>query len=227
MVALVIGINYHGGLDSTRASVAKVMPFLKVKPPEAQKPEVQALPREIPQAEMTALNRDALGRLNEQLEEKSKACKAREEDLRVREFQLETWESRIAIDREDLKREYDRRDAELKAEKLKLEKEGTRIAQESARLENRVILFTQEERESLKRAAAVVEKMEPEKAAEAVTKMWQGGQDTRDTAVKELSLVNQRNAAKILDAIQDPAVKADMMERLSFLRPQGQKVATQ
>lgn len=152
------------------------------------------------------------------------AVKAAQLDELVAELQdaKKTYEDKSARLADQEKRINDglamlkQRSDELSALEMRLIEPLRRIKEEQAKLDSSRILVAQQEKANLKKLAATYEKMDPAKAGITIEKMC--GSSQQDDAVRILSLMTDRAAAKLLSAISDPALVAKLTEMLKRVK---------
>ncbi len=214
---LVVAINARGGVSGSYEGVQKIPvlgSLLKVKPPA----EESALPRAAgpdPRS-MPFLHADAsqrLARLADELELKIAEYESRLTQLKRQARELEAWESQLKLERDNLREHFGNEKEQLAALRRELEQEAKQL--EAAR-----IAIKQEEQSNLTATAQIYDKMASEQAAKILMEMYAEGE--QDTVVKLLSLMQQRSAAKALEAVPDPKISAQITEKLQKVsRPSG------
>jgi len=86
-------------------------------------------------------------------------------------------------------------------------------------IQQSLILVSATERANLKRVAAVYDKMTADASSRIFTEMVKSKRV--DDAVKLLSYMQERSAAKLLAAISDPAMAAELSDRLKRVKEEG------
>ncbi len=210
LISLAMLVNARGGLPSERAGVAQ-LPLIgglfEVQgsepegpppgPPDEEKPPRMSFLRYAPQAR--------LQELAQELSVKRSEYDSRLLRLDRRDRELHVWEQQLEKERENLRKTFEARRREL----ARREEE---ISRRQAELQAFTIKLEEAEEKNLKTAAEIYGKMEPTRAADFFTEMYGAGQE--DTVVKIVYLMRERDAAKVLGALQDATITADITERL-------------
>ena len=226
LAGFVAGVNALGGLPHSFSSVTElpvVGKFVKVR----QKPE--------PSEESSAgdsqkqddsvdepdsmpflglASDDKLRRLCRELERTSAELSAKEEELRQREVELTAWEEELSERRESLL-------AEFRERKKELEKARQDAEQAKRQLEKLRMVISTKKEENLENTADIYSSMDAEQAAEILKAAYES--DKEKTVVKLLYLMRERNAAETLAAFGDPALSAEITEKLSYVEEQQQQ----
>ena len=138
----------------------------------------------------------------------------REEKRRSRE--LDAWERQLVAEREALRERFGKEKTELVA--LRAELAGL-----DAALSTRETLIVQAEASNLDQIAKIYAKMEPTQAAAVLAQMYSSGEE--ELVVKVVHLMQERSAAKVLEAMTDPLVSAQITEQLKTVRHDESKGA--
>jgi flagellar motility protein MotE (MotC chaperone) len=215
MVALIAVVNARGGLDPAHPGLSRV-PLLgalvKVRQPAPEQgPQQQAPAAQAGAAgagDMSFLRFGSESRLTE-LAQELEAKKA-EYDSLIRQTQrrtreLEAWEKQITVERDALRDKFE-------AEKKDLATQSQQLAQKDAVLSALQLKIDDDEAANLKVTAGIYDKMDPEQAAKILTQMCSSGKE--DNAVKIISLMEDRSAAKTLESFTDAKLSAQITEQL-------------
>ncbi len=215
LAALVVVTNVRGGLDPSRAGLKKVPligALVKVKPTptevEAKRQEAVApADKQVPNG-MSFLRFGAESRLTtlaDELEAKKAEYDALLQESQRRARELEAWEKQLKVERDALRDKLEKEKEDLAAERTELDLKETELAAAQLKID-------QNEAANLKATAAIYDKMAPEQAAAILTQMYSG--DQQGTAVKIISLMQDRTAAKALESFTDAKVGAEITEQL-------------
>jgi len=182
---------------SAAADVAKkgVAGEGKADAPDTEAPEMPTA--HLGEKHLMALVRQVRGKLDD--------CRQREKDLAAQQ-------RRLQVAREDLRKEAQHLEtlrARLAAATAKLKE--TRSALEKARLEVRA-----DEQRNLKHTAEIYDSMDPQAAADVIQDMCKNQQE--EDAAKVLHFMTERSAAKLLAAITDPTLVADLCRKMKRIR---------
>ncbi len=217
LATMVVVVRMRGGLGPEQAGLAKVplvgglFPLREApEEPTGEPEEAEGLEpgRELPFVRFGTEAR--LRRLAEQLTEKKSEYDAALMQLNRRERELESWEGQLQEERDTVLKKFTKRRQEL--ESLREE-----LNQRERELDAREIKLEQAEESNLKGAAEIYGKMAPDRAAEILTEMFVS--DQKETVVKIIYLMNDRNAAKVLESLETPQMGAEITERLKHVIP--------
>ncbi len=111
----------------------------------------------------------------------------------------------MKVERDALRTKMEKEKEDLAAERTELDQKETALAAAQLKVD-------QNEAANLKATAAIYDKMAPEQAAAILTQMYSGGQ--QGTAVKIISLMQDRTAAKTLESFTDAKIGAEITEQL-------------
>lgn len=213
--ALVVLVNARGGLSPSHAGV-KRMPLLgaliEVKPAKpAQEPgspgeQGEGQPREMPYLRYGSAS--TVSRMVEELELKKTEYEALLRGLERRAAELEAWEKQLKVERDRLREQFTEDKEELAALRA-------RLRRKEQELDARQVAIEQEEEQNLAATAAIYDRMASERAAEILMEMYSEGQ--QEAVVKIVHLMQQRTAAKALEAFPDPKIGAQITERLQHI----------
>jgi len=171
----------------------------------------------------------------EELLRYSLGLKSREEGLTRREKDLERRQSQVAIVLGDIQGEQQEMDGlraqvkdqltsvesmlnQLATERQEFETKRTEAADELKKLDTTKQEASDAERENVKKMSAWFQSMEPEKAATVLKELANDGK--LDLAVQMLSNFEERDASKILSAIEDTTLTVQLAEAFrSYKKP--------
>jgi flagellar motility protein MotE (MotC chaperone) len=142
--------------------------------------------------------------------------------LRDREVRLERRAAQMDIILRDLQAQRDAVDALLKQVAIELKAAAARNSELEAKasdLEKQKVDLTAAERKNIERIASMYDSMAPESAAPILRQMADSGR--LDTAVKVLSQMKERQAARVLAELGDPALAAQLIDRMRVLKAQN------
>ncbi|KPK66175.1 MAG: hypothetical protein AMK73_00785 [Planctomycetes bacterium SM23_32] len=206
-------VGMRGGLGASHAKLARlplIGGMLKVQPePESeaqqQSPPDEPLPegRDVPFLRFGPQER--LKRLVEELQAKQTEHETAVRELERRARELDAWESQLTAERDALR-------ARFTTEKEELVGLKEDLARRQAELDARQVLIAQTEEANIKKTAEIYAKMAPERSSELLTAMYGDGQ--QDTVVKIIYMMQDRSAAKALEAITDPKIGAEITQAL-------------
>lgn len=128
--------------------------------------------------------------------------------LERRSRELDAWERQLKEERDILRARFGKEKRELTALKDEL-------ARTEAALAARRILIDASEEANLKKTAEIYGKMAAASAAQVLTEMYGSGQ--QETVVKIVYLMQDRSAAKMLEAMTDPKMTAQITEQLKLV----------
>ncbi len=146
-----------------------------------------------------------LQQLTQELDAKRAEYETALREVQRRSRELDAWEKQVTEERDGLRDAFDKERQELTQLKDELGRKEAELAQ-------RQVLVQQGEEANLKKTAEIYGKMAPERAAQMLTQMFNSGQ--QDTVVKIIFLMQDRSAAKTLEAISDAKVGAQITEKL-------------
>lgn len=213
-IGFVVLVKVRGGLDPSHTTLAKlplVGSLVRPEPPAAAQPAGQAgatsaeLPggREVPFLRFGPEAR--LQRLTQELEAKQKDYETAAHDLERRAHEMEAWERQLTEERDTLRTSL----AKEKADAAQLQ---TDLDRKQSELAGRQLQIEEAEQANLKKTAEIYGKMSPDKSAQILTEMYTKGQ--QDTVVKIVYLMQDRSAAKTLEAMTDSKIGAQITESL-------------
>ena len=179
-------------------------------PPAGDQKAEQDQAGESPLAQMESLTPK-----QRQLEELIRDVRNRIEELRHQGRRLDEREKRVRIAQQELNKEAQG----LANLRVQLAAPLIRLDEMIKELDNSRLKITAEERVSLKRTAKIYEKMESEKGAEILVAMCGGRQF--DDAVKIISYMSDKAAARILENITDKTLGPRIIEGMKKVREEG------
>jgi flagellar motility protein MotE (MotC chaperone) len=229
IAALFFGLSagvslYLQGLKSTspekpgEAAALPAFPTAATAPaPTASKTPIR--PPFVPEAE-------AMAQAAARQRDKEEALKKREQQLAVKQKYLEMIFQDIKSEQTGVDELRKQLSAELEAAAKKVadvEKKSKELQQERQETKKKVDDATKTlteydglETDRIKQVAGMYDTMAPESAAKILQTLAEGG--NLETAIKILSHMKERQAAKILAEIRDPVLAAQMLERLKGLK---------
>ena len=146
-----------------------------------------------------------LQRLTQELEAKRADYETALRDVQRKQRELGAWEKQMSEERDTLK-------AAFTKEKEDLGQLKDQLARKETELNGRQVAIDQGEEANLKKTAEIYGKMSPERAAQILGEMYTSGQV--ETVVKILYLMQDRSAAKTLEAMTDTKVGAQITDKL-------------
>ncbi|AWM37677.1 hypothetical protein GobsT_43110 [Gemmata obscuriglobus] len=81
------------------------------------------------------------------------------------------------------------------------------------------------ERQNLIKLAAIYDAMTPEGAAPNIKSMAESGAGKLEQVAQIMMLMKERNAARLMEALNDPALVAQLMDKMRLLRAQNTAIA--
>ncbi len=141
--------------------------------------------------------------------------------VRDREARVERRAAQIDIILRDLQVERDSVEALIKQVALELKMatvRNTELESKATDLEKRKVELDVSERKNIERIAGMYDSMAPESAAPILRQMADSGR--MDTAVKILAQMKERQAARVLAELGDPALAAQLLDRLRGFKAQ-------
>lgn len=163
----------------------------------------------------------------------SALLRTEQDRLKLREVSLEKSQERVNLVYEDIRAQQreiaglhtqirdtltqgERLLTEIEGRRGELNKEKDKAATELKDLENKRTSLEEEELTNLKQVAKWLEKMSPDKAAEFLRVMSNDGK--MDMAVQLLRLIEERYAAKILEAADDATLVVQWTDMLKTIK---------
>ncbi|MFO8006459.1 MAG: hypothetical protein R6V05_01845 [Candidatus Brocadiia bacterium] len=222
-VSAVVTVNVLGGLPPGQARLAEaplVGGLLKVRQPaeedtaegeQAQGPQ-QPAGRRVPFLRFGPEAR--LNTLAQELEAKKKEYDSLLRKLERRGAELDAWEGQLEKEREAVRTRFVEERAAL--DELRAELDGRR-----RQLDALQVRISEAEESNLKKTADIYSKMSPQKAAQILAQLYGDGET--ETVVKIIYLMQDRSAAKALEAITDPKMSADITQRLKSITETNQE----
>lgn len=99
-------------------------------------------------------------------------------------------------------------------------------AEKMQQIKHERVEIDQEHMDNTKRLSQWIQSMDPEKAAEVLKSMANDGPEQQGIVVQILRNLEEREAAKILSAIDDPKLVQQLIEKFRNLKPPPAKTAT-
>lgn len=179
-------------------------------------------------------NREETTHLVNNLRDRMKAVREREEQLNSRQKQLELIYQDIRGERNVLDEMRKQVSDEMKALSDKmtsvdrrigdLEQQRQTVTKNLADTQKRQMDIDGNERKNLDRMATMYDSMQPESAARILQQLADSGR--LDTGVKLLAQMKERQAAKVLAELPDAALAAQLLEKMRNLKRPSPNVAT-
>ncbi len=164
---------------------------------------------EMPEAATARLGEKHLMALVRQVRAKLDDCRQREKDLAAQQRRLD-------VARDDLRTEAQH----LETLRARLASAAARLKETRTALEETRLAVRADEQKNLKHTAEIYDVMDAEAAADIIQNMCKNQQD--DDAAKILHFMRERSVAKLLAAIADPALVADLCRKMKRIREPGQ-----
>jgi flagellar motility protein MotE (MotC chaperone) len=169
---------------------------------------------------------EEIARMTSELRTRLAAVREREEQLAARKKQIELIQEDIRGERSTLDELRTQVKSELDAlneaiqgvekQRSNLDEERQKIGKTTQQMENRLLHLQKEEHDNLKKMSGMYNSMAPESAARILQNLADTGK--METAVKVLSLMQERQAAKVLAELTDAGLAAQLVEKLKGLR---------
>lgn len=211
---LIVAVRMRGGVSNGLARVPLVG-GLVASEAGAEGDTAAPAVAERPKREATFLRfgpEAKLDRLADELQAKQAEWDDALRELERRARELDAWERQVKEERDLLRTTFGKAQEQLAQQKDEL-------ARREADLAASQVALTQAEQANLKQTAGMFGKMDPQKAAEILTTMFGGGQS--ETVVKLFHLMTDRCAAKVMEAVVDPQMSAQITERLKQVVSEG------
>lgn len=200
--------------------------------PALREPSARATPSpSLPPAVRPPYNPEAEGavQIATSLKERLDAVHAREEQLNSRQQNLELIfqdlrSERTSIDDKrrqvtNLLKAVEEKMTDLDRKASELEQKRQETTKEAKQLKKNVTEYQGQEKERIKQVASMYDTMEPASAAKILQTLADSG--NLDTAVKILASMRERQAAKVLAELGDPALAAQLVDKLKGLKKPG------
>lgn len=169
---------------------------------------------------------ESAAQLAANLNKQTEALKSREQALAARQKSVELAYQDVRHERaglDELRKKLAQEMAALEAKLATLEQSSGELDQKQQKtskqldeLKNSTFAFEGQEQERLKHLATVYDAMAPAGAAKILQQMADSG--GLETAAKVLSLMKERQAAKVIAELPDAVVAAQLMEKLKTLQ---------
>ncbi len=158
--------------------------------------------------------------LAERLRRELAQLKERRRELEIQETRLRILYDDVRAERQAidaLRKQVDQRIALLREQVAQLREEQRRLAEQRKAFQERLIAATDTEAANVRKMAEIFNSMPADAAALVLEKMANNG--NLDTAVQVLAKMEPRVSAKVLAAMADPGLAAQISERLKDLQP--------
>jgi flagellar motility protein MotE (MotC chaperone) len=182
-------------------------------PRAAVRPTYNAGAEEI--ARMTGELRSRLATVREreeQLAARKKMIELIQEDIRGERTALDELRTQIKNEIEALNEAVEG----IEKQRGSLDEERQKISKNTQEMEAKIVQLQKEEQDNLKKMSGMYNSMDPEIAAKILQNLADTGK--MDTAVKVLGQMQERQAAKVLAALTDAGLAAQLVEKLKSLR---------
>jgi flagellar motility protein MotE (MotC chaperone) len=211
------------------ASVATLKPGKGIKPFAATHTETAPPAKgSLRPALRTAASAETenIAQMASSLRNQIEAVKTREQQLSVRQRNLELIHLDMRKEREavsdlqkqvgeEMKALLDRMSA-LETKSAQVTKERNKVSEQVEEAKKSIIEFETVEQKSIKQMATIYDTMEAESAAQILTQMVDSGK--MDMAVKILASMRERQAAKVLSLLQDRTMAVQILDKLKGLK---------
>ncbi|MFO8014498.1 MAG: hypothetical protein R6X20_14465 [Phycisphaerae bacterium] len=175
----------------------------------AEERSEKATETEAPKMATAHLGEKHLMALVQQVRGKLDQCRLREKDLAAHQ-------RRLQVAREDLRKEAQH----LETLRARLAAAAARLKESRAALEASRLAVQADEQRNLKHTAEIYDVMDAEAAARIIENMCKNQQ--HDDAAKILHFMKERSVGKLLAAISDPNLVADLCQKMKRIREPGQ-----
>ncbi len=171
---------------------------------------------------------EEIARMTNELRTRLAAVREREEQLTSRKKQVELIQEDIRGERSSLDELRSQVKAELdtlneaiqgvEKQRSSLDEERQKMSKNTQDMESRIVQMQKEEQDNLKKMSGMYNSMSPESAAKILQNLADTGK--MDTAVKVLSLMQDRKAAQVLAELSgsDGGLAAQLIEKLKGIR---------
>ena len=169
---------------------------------------------------------EEIARMTNELRTRLATVRDREDQLTARKKMIELIQEdirgeRSALDelRTQIKSELDALNEAVEgAEKQRtsLDEERQKVSKTTQDMEARIVQLQKEEQDNLKKMSGMYNSMSPDVAAKILQNLADTGK--MDTAVKVLSQMQERQAAKVLAELTDAGLAAQLVEKLKSVR---------
>jgi flagellar motility protein MotE (MotC chaperone) len=160
---------------------------------------------DVPEMATAHLGEKHLMALVQQVRSKLDECRQHEKDL-------EAHQRRLQVAREDLRKEAQH----LETLRARLASAAARLKESRTALEDTRLAVQADEQRNLKHTAEIYDVMEAEAAAQIIENMCKNQQ--HDDAAKILHFMKERSVGKLLAAISDPNLVADLCQKMKRIR---------
>jgi hypothetical protein len=220
LIGLVLLVNMRGGLKPAYAGVSRIPVLGRLI--EIQQAETPADGADAERAVVLPGGRDVpylrfgsearLTKLVGELELKKAEYEALLLQVQRKSRELEAWEKQLTVERDQLRETF-------RKEKEKLAEARNELDLRESQMESRLLAIKDNEQANLTSLAAIYDKMAPEQAAEILAKMYEDGQ--QDSVVTIIYLMQERSAAKTLEAFPDATIGAQITGKLQHIVKPG------
>jgi flagellar motility protein MotE (MotC chaperone) len=141
-------------------------------------------------------------------------------ELRDREAKLEQRAARVELVIRDIQSQREATESKLRQVMAELKNVSTdtgKLDALAADLQKKKVEFEAAEKKNVEKIAAMYDTMAPESSAPIIKQMAESGR--MDMAAKILVTMKERNAARVLEAVNDPALAFQILEKMRGLRP--------
>jgi len=221
------GHGDHGETAAPPASVGPVQGILTTGPVDARLP-IPIRPREMSVEELL---RYGMG-----VKERETQVKAQEELLQKRRVQHQLAQADIEGERKEIDglrvqvadqlKHAEQLIAKLKEVRSQFLQDQAEAADEMKQIKHERVEIDEEHMDNTKRLSQWIQSMDPEKAAEVLKSMANDGPQQQEVAVQILRNLEEREAAKILSAIDDPKLVQQLIEKFRNLKRPPTKTAS-
>jgi flagellar motility protein MotE (MotC chaperone) len=213
----------HGAAAAPESGADAAKPH--AREPDAPDPASHRMPVVVRPREMSV---EELLRYGMGLKEREKQIKQQEDSLQQRRVQQQLALTDIEGERREIEGMRTQVKDQLKsAEKLveklnelrnQLKAEQVAASQSLQQIKHERISIDGEHLDNTKRLSQWMQNMDPEKAADVIKSMANDGEDQMAIAVQILSNFEEREAAKILSAMDDPKLVQQLVEKFRHLK---------
>jgi flagellar motility protein MotE (MotC chaperone) len=209
-------------------SLATLKPGKNIKPFAAGPAETVPSKGNLRPALRTPANAEteSVAQMASNLRYQVEAVKAREQQLSVRQKNLELIHQDMRKDRDtltDLQKQVSEemkalvnRLTALEAKSAEVTQKSDKVTEQVKEAQKSILEFETVEQSRIKQMAAAFDTMESASAAQILTQMVDSGK--MDTAVKILATMRERQAARILALLEDRTMAVQILDRLKGLR---------
>ncbi len=222
--AVIAFVNMRGGVaggGSVLASIPVVGGLVKVNQAPSKEEAARALAAEMESARAVSeipflrFGPEArLTRLAQELELKKSEYDSLTVQVKRKERELDAWQRQLKLERDNLRVKFGE-------EKEDIARQRDELQRREQELKSLQIAITADEQSNLRKTAEIYAKMSPERGAAILSEMYAGSE--RETVVKIIYLMQDRPAAKTLEAFTDPRIGAEITEELKRITRETQE----